>query len=230
MNKKVVYTSIYGEKSILGEPYVLSEGFDHICFTDNKDLKSKNYKIIYSEPMHSDPCRAAKIFKVLPHKYLANYDISIWMDASARVVGDLNDLLRRTMFDDLDICLFQHEVRDCIYDEAAEILRLDFDDPDLVMAQIKRYIDEGFPKNNNLAVNAFMIRRHNNANIIKLNEMWWEEISNYSRRDQISFMYCLWKNHINYGFVPRSVDIRRSNWFGKVGHRISGRQQYSGKY
>ena len=67
MNKKVVYTSIYGEKSILGEPYVLSEGFDHICFTDNKDLKSKNYEILICFVLQ---CKTGIVLFLTCHPYL----------------------------------------------------------------------------------------------------------------------------------------------------------------
>ena len=34
--------------------------------------------------------------------------------------------------------------------------------------------------------------------IIKLNELWWHEICNGSRRDQLSFDYCCWKLGIKY--------------------------------
>ena len=35
MNKKVIYTSIFGSEYYLHEPSVKLNGWDYICFTDN---------------------------------------------------------------------------------------------------------------------------------------------------------------------------------------------------
>ena len=45
MNKKVIYTTIFGGYDELTEPHFIPNGWDFICFTDT-DLKSKNWKIV----------------------------------------------------------------------------------------------------------------------------------------------------------------------------------------
>ena len=40
MNKKVIYTSIFGSEYYLHEPSIKLNGWDYICFTDNTDYKS----------------------------------------------------------------------------------------------------------------------------------------------------------------------------------------------
>mgnify|MGYP003111842753 FL=1 len=46
MNKKVIYTSIFGSEYYLHDPEVDMEGWDFICFTDNPNYESKHWKII----------------------------------------------------------------------------------------------------------------------------------------------------------------------------------------
>ena len=51
------------------------------------------------------------------------------------------------------------------------------------------------PQNYGLAETNILYRNHS-QNIINLMEEWWEMIKNYSKRDQLSFTYILWKNGI----------------------------------
>ena len=53
MNKKVIYTTIFGGYDELTEPYFIPDGWDFICFTDT-DLKSKNWKIVKTTPFYND--------------------------------------------------------------------------------------------------------------------------------------------------------------------------------
>ena len=41
-NKKVIYTAIFGTEYYLHEPEVPIEGYDFICFTDQKIQKTNN--------------------------------------------------------------------------------------------------------------------------------------------------------------------------------------------
>ena len=45
MNKKVIYTSVFGDNYFLHDPEVKLEGFDFICFTDNPYYKSDIWDI-----------------------------------------------------------------------------------------------------------------------------------------------------------------------------------------
>jgi hypothetical protein len=58
---------------------------------------------------------------------------------------------------------------------------------------MKRYRDDKFPENCGLVQTNIVIRRHNDAYSKELMEKWWDELSKYSHRDQLSFNYALWK-------------------------------------
>ena len=77
MKNKVVYTALYGDKDTLKNPLFVSDDFDYVCFTDNENLKSEIWQCKYSEPVHPDPVRSAKIFKAKPHEYFPEHEISL---------------------------------------------------------------------------------------------------------------------------------------------------------
>ena len=78
-----------------------------------------------------------------------------------------------------------------------------------------------YPKNNGLWANGVLIRKHNDPDIIKMNEMWWQEIQNGSRRDQLSAPYVAWK----CGLTPDYIDgitgdiIGKNKWIRLHGHK-----------
>jgi hypothetical protein len=49
---------------------------------------------------------------------------------------------------------------------------------------------------------------HNEPEVIKLMECWWEQINVFSYRDQISLMYCVWKNNISISIIK---ELKRGN-------------------
>ena len=89
MDKKVIYTSIFGEDYYLHDPIEKLDDWDYICFTDRTDFDSKIWKIVPTLNIYGG-ARDSKKPKILPHRYLKHYDISIWVDGDAKIIGDVN--------------------------------------------------------------------------------------------------------------------------------------------
>ena len=70
-----------------------------------------------------------------------------------------------------------------------------------IESQIKNYKNKGFPKNYGLFENNVLVRKHNDLVCIRIMESWWEEFCKYSQRDQLSFVYCLWKNNFSSDYI-----------------------------
>ena len=83
------------------------------------------------------------------------------------------------------------------------------------------------PENYGLNETNILIRNHLNPQIIAIMEQWWEFIEKYSKRDQLSFSYVLYKNNItvpsisfknarldfnNFDFVSHKVDKKEEKW------------------
>ncbi len=64
-----------------------------------------------------------------------------------------------------------------------------------VYNQMSAYMREGMPCEYGLPEMGIIAREHNNPICIKIMEEWWDEfIRTKSQRDQLSFMYVIWKN------------------------------------
>jgi hypothetical protein len=226
--KIAIYTSIFGGYDDLIDDQYQMDGVDYICFTD-RDLESETWKVIKSTPIYNDPNRNAKKYKILPHRYLKDYDYSIWIDGNIKVISDIRALCNGDsykVYDHMQV----FDKRNCIYDEAQAILNFGKinsertpergiknwkDNPKLIVDQMNRYISEGYPKNNGLATNPIIVRNHNDSDVIVVMEDWWSEIKYNSKRDQLSFNYIVWKNQFN--FVYLQGDSRNNEYFVSVG-------------
>lgn len=219
--KVAVYTSIFGGYDDLIDDQFQMDGVDYICFTD-RELESKNWKVVKSTPIYNDPNRNAKKYKILPHRYLSDYDWSIWIDGNIKVISDITGLCDGNSYKVYDHNQTRLDPRDCVYKEYNAIMEMGKrnggnykDNPQIMYKQIKRYLDEGYPQNNGLATNPIILRNHKDGNVVDTMENWWSEIKHNSRRDQLSFDYIAWKNEFN--FVYLQGDSRNNQYFLQTG-------------
>jgi len=210
----VVYTAIIGGYDTLNEPLVKPDGVDFVCFTD-RDMESETWEIQKVTPLYDDNTRTARKYKVLPHRWFSDYDVSIWVDGNKVIAGDVLDYI--SQLGEGNLSLFDHmecfDKRNCVYQEANAIFKLGQepgktykDNPLTIKSQMERYLSEGYPQNNGLAFTCVVVRKHNDSDTINLMENWWTEIKYGSKRDQLSFDYVAWKN--NYDFKYLSGDGR----------------------
>jgi hypothetical protein len=87
---------------------------------------------------------------------------------------------------------YKHNVRNCIYDESSVVIENKLDYADVVKSQMSKYREEGYPEKYGLFDSGFMIRK-NNEFTSYFNQTWWEEVRDYSGRDQLSQVYAAWK-------------------------------------
>lgn len=207
-NTKVIYTCITGGYDTLDDPSFVSEGFDYICFTDNPNQKSNVWEIrpIPEELLSLSKVRQQRYIKINPHKYLSEYELSIWVDGKINVIGDLNKLVKYCKEPGCYIYAPLHPQRNCIYDELKACVNAKKDDPDIMRKQIKEYEEEGFPRNFGLLQSNILIRHHNNEKCISFMQQWWREVRMKSFRDQLSFNYVSWKNpDIEIAYLDKTI-------------------------
>jgi|TARA_R100000030_G_scaffold43737_1_gene33069 hypothetical protein len=219
MNKKVVYTSVFGNYDNVIEPKLPSD-WDWKFFNETNSLG-----------LYEDNMRSAKRYKILPHRYLSQYDISIYIDGNYIIRGDVNELID-TYLKDVNAAFHNHNAqpdydkRNCIYDEAGTILMFGErnmkitpergmknykDNPNIIVSQMQRYMDNQYPKNNGLITGGVILRKHNQKDCVRVMEDWWKEIRYGSKRDQLSFNYVAWKNKFRFNYME--YDCRDNPYF-----------------
>ncbi|MBR3214728.1 MAG: glycosyltransferase [Methanosphaera sp.] len=231
--RMVVYTAVTGTYDEPLIPQERIDGFDYICFTDNPFLKSDFWDIRPIDSEGLNATQTARMYKILAHKYLSDYDYSLWIDTNIEIIGDIRDFINKYSVNN-KLLAFKHPQRDCIYDEADECIRLKKDEMDNIIPQINRYRDEGYPEHNGLISSGILFRKHNDPDVICVMEDWFGQIIEGSYRDQLSFNYVCYKNnftydatdsyifkneyfqihdHLNKGYFMRKVNTQYDSWY-----------------
>ena len=100
---------------------------------------------------------------------------------------------------------FPHPWRDCIFDEAEEVIRLGIDSETRVREQIDYYRSMGLPPHAGLIAGTILLRQHGNADVVAVSEEWFEHILRFSKRDQLSFNYIAWRRSFPYAQFPGAL-------------------------
>ncbi len=208
----VVYTAIFGNYDHLKQPRVISPETNYYLVTDANLLspphpwRIKTISESYNCPR--DPVRRARWCKTHPEILFPRAESTVWIDGNIRLLTSIDELTRQALWQDpknpLDIGLFAHPHRSCVYTEASACIALDKDDPKVIQAQVARYREEGYPFNAGLVATGVVVRRHT-GQISFLNRAWWSEIQGGSIRDQLSFNYVVRKLGVRYGVIPGSI-------------------------
>jgi hypothetical protein len=223
-NKKCIYTALIGDYdklySVDNDKIVKQKDWDYICFTDNSDIKSDFWKIIYigndtKEPL--DNYRLSRYLKTNFDKYLSSYDYLIWKDCRCIINCNLNTYLDNLK--DSDILFSEHSNRKNILQECDALISGNLETTKMINKIKNRYEANGYKYDNGLYASRILCFR-NNKKIVDFFNDWWYEINNYSHRDQLSLNYVL-SNH-NLKIKTLSFKIVFSNNF-KLGHRKSTR-------
>jgi len=148
--------------------------------------------MIYIEKEDLDPTRHNRKLKILYHRYLPAHDFSIYIDSNILIKCNLNLFVIKRIFKKR-VTVVKHRERKTVEQEAKEVIRLKRDAEDVVSKQMNLYNNEGFTDVYLLTENGLILRPGSEKSIIKLMEMWWDQVRNHSKRDQLSFNYCRWK-------------------------------------
>lgn len=197
--KIAVYTCIFGDYDEILEPVFQNPNYDYYVITDKEVSKNSVWKkkdISYLNIDNLSNSEKNRFVKLHPHLFLKEYDYSLYIDGNIRIMADIQPLI-----EDMDkriLGVHRHDVRNCIYTEANVImLEKRFEKiKNEVNKQIIAYSNEGFPKHQGLYENPILIRKHNDKKCIDIMELWWSQLEQFSKRDQLSLPYVLWKNNI----------------------------------
>jgi hypothetical protein len=202
----VIYTAIFGKIDPLYLPPFLEPNWDFICFTDDMALSREHTCVRYiDKPMFQDPCRSAKIFKILPHMYLAKYEYSLWIDSNVIITGEVFPAMEHYMNMGKKMVLHRHPTAECAYDEAQACIQMNKDDPGVIRAHVQRIKNSGYPAKNGMGKCTVLLRKHMDLDVIRVDETWWNEIRTGSRRDQISFNYSCWKHNFEPAYFEWNI-------------------------
>ena len=151
----VIYTAICGKYPI--------ERKDIICFGD--------------EGIFKNPVMEAKRYKILPHLFFPEKEVTIWVDANVWLKVSNNEAINKFL-GDADIAVFKHPFRKNAYEEFNTLRTQERFKGEWLQSQLglqqKSYEDVGFPLKSQLCECNFLIRRNNEA-VNNLMDKWWAQ-------------------------------------------------------
>lgn len=200
--KIAVYTALYGDYDGIKSIKHHSQYCDFFIFTDRKVAKESGWKKRnYVFPTNvDDNVKKNRFLKMHPHLLFPEYDFSIYLDAVFVIELDIVRFMAR--MGDKKLGLFRHYAgTNCLYDEAETIKRVGKANVDEVNSLMERYRKEGFPRNFGFFECGIIVRDHNDENCKIIMNRWWNEFISGVKRDQLSFMYAVWKSGFDSNFI-----------------------------
>ena len=222
--KKVAYTVIIGNYDNLKKIYK-QDNWDYFAFIspyDKNKYKNTNWTIL---PISDDILnldmnnyKKQRYLKMHPHLLFPNYTISLYIDGSMSIKGDLNEFLLRLLTPNYSIFMVEHPGRNCIYQELKEVILVKKEKKEKIDFLENKYLKENFPEEYGLIEGNIIVRKHNEKECIEFMEEWWKIVSYYSHRDQLSFNYLLWKNGLKIKYFSKRFS--RSYFIHNIWHLI----------
>jgi len=189
-----IYTTIIGDYDNLPIIATPKESeWDYICFSDNKKLKSKDWKIIYVPESNGTSLGNSKLsryYKTNFHKYLLSYENIIYTDARMKIIGNISTYLGG--LGDNDFCFLKHPAANSIKEEMERVSG-GLEKKEVIDKIKKKYSVAHYKYDNGLFAGGILLFK-NNDRTIKFFSDWWNEINELSHRDQLSLNYVLTKN------------------------------------
>ena len=197
--KKLVYTINFGNYDLIRK-INKEKGFDYFIFVDqyNETYNDTNWTIILIPEevrnLNLSIIKKQRFIKTHPHLFFPNYNLSIYIDGTYQIYGNLSEFLLRILTPNLSIYILEHPERRKVNTEISLVKILKKDYVDNLMKIKERYKNENFPDNGGLVESCLIIRMHNDETCINIMKDWFFQIEHYSHRDQLSFNYILWKS------------------------------------
>lgn len=211
-----------GEHEGLNEqPSIKSSNLKHYCITDDINLKSDYWEMIYLDKLFpQDPHRSQRNLKIRPHLIFQNFKYSLYVDNTILLKEKTENFIKMIIKDkEIDsnkptLFIPYHSFRDNLISEFNECANLNRDSKLRIYEQLNDYLEINYEFMKHKPYWAGLIfRNHNNKEMIKFSEIWFANICRYSRRDQLSLIHAADQANIKLrGFYLENDESRYHKW------------------
>ena len=213
MNKFVIYSAIIGNYDELLQPLVVDPDFDFVLFSN--DIHEKQIGVWQIRPIkyqNEIQTKIARWVKTHPEVLLPDYESCLWIDARELIKSDL--IYRVIKFytkSKVLIATHDNPELSCIYQEMLSMMLQNKETEQTTIKWGSYLRSEDYPRWIGTNETGLLFRKHSEPLVQDFDRLWWWCIDKYSRRDQFSFHYVLWKLNIEcYNILPPDIDVRHS--------------------
>ena len=218
--KYAVYTCITGNYDLIKEPIVKFPNMDFFVYSDN-EIKSENWvwRKIPDQLRQLGNTMINRYVKFHPKELFPDYDYAIYVDGNVKIVADIRRLTECTESTS-GIAMFNHCLRDCLYEEAKSCILYGKGNKKEIGEQVEKYKKQNFPAHFGLKEATVIFSDLNNNNAANFFENWWKELY-YSKslRDQIALPYSIWSAGFDISSIGcLGTNVYHSNFFRVYPH------------
>lgn len=208
-----VYTGVFGDYDDIYIPKVCPKNIDYFFVSDECPKNIWPFHWIDAKRIIPDtitsPIKRNRYIKMHPHLFLTQYKYSIYIDGNIEILEDVSSFVHANKS---GISAFMHPNRECLFYEGITIVNYKRVVASDVCKQLSRYLREGMPVRYGLPEMPVIARCHMQTECINIMEDWWNEFNSEAQRDQLSFMYVMWKNGMKLSDITSlGKDVRKSS-------------------
>ncbi len=151
-------------------------------------VEGTNWDVIQIE-LKDNFRKKAREIKTNIHTFEPNSDYWLWIDNNCQLQVNPYEFI--SYLDKCDIVVMPHPERNNVIEEAKILYKYKPNQSKGIQEAINKYYEEGYIPSDLYETKVLM--RRNTEKIREFNKIWWDQIQNFSIRDQISFPYVSWK-------------------------------------
>lgn len=219
-NSIAIYTCITGGYDTPTDGFEHKDGYDYYLFSE-VPIKTKSWKnliISFNAESNLTTVKKQRFIKTHPFEVLKDYDVVVWIDGNTDINQKLYDYVENNKNN--IITFKKHPDRDCIYDEIKECVLRGKEERDIGELVYDKLTIEGYPTHNGLFETNIIISHPNNEDAKKLFNTWWCEIQRFSKRDQFSLNYVIWKLHCEDIITLRETSDFKPKFHTRLGNNV----------
>lgn len=191
-------SAVYGGYDNLKHPVPQEGDVRCICITDNPDLESDVWEMVYWPKPHMSPFLAAKSPKMLPMRHV-DADTSVWIDMSVQVHSPTFAVECAAYAKD-GIATWPHPWNATLEAEVAESSRQARYQGQRLNDQMLHYWEQGMPLELPVRHTAVVARAHND--LTERAGLEWDYWYEWSMADQVGFMFATWSTGVPMYELP----------------------------
>lgn len=215
MIKVCIYTVVLNQYDFIFPPIIKDNNIEFILISDDVSKSVKGWKTMpVKESLKGmSAIMVNRYYKMKPHEFFSNYDLSIYIDGNIAIVGILKEFIENFFYSKFLIGLIKHPNVLNAKEDINQCIKLNkIVDEKQLKNEYQNYLDDGFLDKEIYTENNVIIRKHNNSKVIKAMELWWECFKkSFNKRDQISLPYVRQKLNLDVKIYELNVREKNNN-------------------
>ena len=211
--RTVVYACTRLDYDQIFSPVAPTPGVEFVLFADRRPrlVRGWRWRPLPEVARSLSPTLANRYAKFFPERILPEAEISVYVDANTLILSDLTPLIAEFAASGADIGLFRHRERASLAEELAfgrQVGKIPAADAAKGEAQLAHYREAGLPPDVALTENAIIFRRHGRPALGPAMELWWAQLEEFTKRDQLSLPYVLYRSRSRGEALGLELQVR----------------------